>query len=144
MDDQLLDQSENGALFSQGGDLGELNVELRDNKLGFRIFTKTIHGNVSLSKRFPLHKWTHLTITHDGFGKIDGVNIFINGKQDKIYRGSLQGVGSTKLHEPRFDFAYCHSDVSGYTAAAVIDEFRCYELQLTTEDIKEVMKYRGR
>ena len=138
---------DDGALFSQGGgELGTFEAELSDNNLDLCLLTKRQRSVFSCKKKTPLGEWQHIAVTCDGSGDREGVSIFVDGKEEEIYRAASNNRAhrAADSPEPRFEFGSTYNPRFGYTAAATIDEVRCYNLQLTPYDIDKIVHYQAR
>ncbi|RIA08609.1 cytochrome c [Flavobacteriaceae bacterium MAR_2010_72] len=84
---------------------------------------------VTTTDEFPFAEWTHVTVTYNGTGKANGINIYFNGekKEFKILKDNLtktmNGWGTLMAGNSNFD-------------GGTLDDFRAYDRTLTLPEIK--------
>lgn len=101
----------------------------------------------------PENKWTHVTITHDGGRKADGLKMYMNGAllddnyvlSDKL-RGRLQATdrlflgAQSDLATRTIDYASVKGRPKGLEAGQ-LDEFMFFNRPLSPEEIKDLTAY---
>ena len=97
---------------------------------------------VRTKKTIPTEEWTHLTVTHDGSGRADGIQLFVNGKsvetavvRDKLTRDIRQRKDWGDLDVAKVSLALGarFRDV-GFRDGSV-DDLKVFDVQLSSAEV---------
>ncbi len=108
------------------------DISVTEGKLNFRL-AHSLPANlleVRSAETLPENQWTHVTITYDGSGKAEGVNMYFNGDhiQNQIVFDQLR---QTTRHPRRMTIGgIMHLDENVDDGHFYIDDFRVYDHEI--------------
>ncbi len=138
----------------KAGILSRRNGELRqggygmyldtDNRLTFELIHSQNHKiEVKTKTKIPINTWTNIFATYDGSGKASGIQLFVNGQQQKttVVKDNLQGksilVGNYLTVGNWIARAINRSGYGGFTGA--IDEVVVYSREINPLEIRYLL-----
>ena len=123
------------AKMDEGNDFRGYDLWMEGGKVGLHVINKWPNNALKVisKSKVPVKKWTHLFVTYNGNGKVNGVEIYIDGKkQDKAtQRDSLSQTIMTD--KPlRLGRRYNTAQTNGVE----IDDVRFYSRSLTQQEVQ--------
>ena len=100
---------------------------------------------VRATKAIPTDEWTHVAVTHDGSGRADGIELFINGRaieteavRDKLTRDVRQRKewGDLDIEKVSLALGARFRDI-GFRDGSV-DELKVFDVQLSSAEVLSV------
>ena len=123
------------AKMDEGNDFRGYDLWMEGGKVGLHVINKWPNNALKVisKSKVPVKKWTHLFVTYNGNGKVNGVEIYIDGKKQEkaTQRDSLSQTIITD--KPlRLGRRYNTAQTNGVE----IDDVRFYSRSLTQQEVQ--------
>ncbi|TWU09013.1 Planctomycete cytochrome C [Symmachiella macrocystis] len=136
-------ESGHGTLVARRNDKRGYEISLTDKRtVTVRLFHDRAENaiDVSAAGELPTERWSHLAVTYDGSGKAGSVQVYRDGRAEKmdVQQDKLDGtiarseslvLGTSKTDGPRF--------------RGVVDDLHIFATEQTAEQIQELCAGRG-
>ena len=126
----------------EGNDFRGYDLWMEAGKVGLHVINKWPSNALKVvsKAKAPIKKWTHLFITYNGNAKVNGVEIYINGKkQEKATQ--QDSLSQTIITDKPLRLGRRFN--TAQTNGAEIDDVRFYSRALTQQEVQVLFRIRS-